>query len=87
VVDVTLIPLRHGLLPYPSIVCHPLPTTLPTSATTQTEIQANAPVSYENHQIDAASRVMIYPTPAQHMLMQVVREVSDLTESGEDVVV
>ncbi|KAJ9107506.1 hypothetical protein QFC21_000962 [Naganishia friedmannii] len=87
VVNVTLIPLRHGLLPYPSVICHPLPATSPTSTTTQTEIQADAPVFYENHQLDAASRVMIYPTPVRHMLMQVVREVSELTESGEHVVV
>lgn len=76
-VPVTLIPLRHGLLPYPSVAIQPAPpsTTVPNHE--QRPEQADTLLSFENHQIDAASQVMIHPAPVQQILARVVREVND----------
>jgi hypothetical protein len=75
-VHVTLIPLRHGLLPYPSVIIQPAP---PTTAVTTHEQrpEQQAPLSFENHQSDAASQVMVHPAPVQQVLVRVVREVKD----------
>jgi hypothetical protein len=75
-VPVTLIPLRHGLLPYPSVIIQPAP---PTTAVTTHEQrpEQQAPLSFENHQIDAASQVKVHPAPVQQVLVRVVREVKD----------
>lgn len=78
-----LIPLRHGLLPYPNIIAQPPPAT---AVQTETERLAQAAFSYENHQIDAACQVEVHPASVQQILMRVVREVAEPGDEGESVV-
>lgn len=81
----TLIPLRHGLLPYPSVVTQPEPAP-PAGGTEAPRLaQARAAFTYENHQIDAACQIEISPAPVQQILMRVVREVTEGREEVEGV--
>lgn len=83
--SVTLIPLRHGLLPYPSIVMQPEPAPPAGGSESQRLAQARAAFSYENHQADGACQIEISPAPVQQILMRVVREVAEARDDVEGV--
>jgi hypothetical protein len=71
-----LIPLRHGLLAYPTIVTQPLPHEIGSRAH-----QQGVP-SFENYQQDAADAIQVFPDTTERTgVVHVLRELGRVRDS------
>jgi len=75
-IDLALIPVRHGLLAYPSIVTQPMPYEIGATSSNQ-----GVP-SFENYQQDSAGAVQVVPdTVVDSGVIHVLRELGRVRDS------